>query len=134
MKVGKSLGLVIALSLQGHVWAEVDTDPPPPPERSTLQSPQVTLPLDATAPRPTIEAMINGKGPSLFVLDTGAQGFVLHSDLARELGLPIVGTAAMGDPSNADAIEADRVEIQSIDIDGVSLEGVVADSWDVTVA
>ena len=76
-----------------------------------------------------IQAKINGKGPFLFVLDTGAQGFIIYEDLAKELGLPVVGKDTMGDPSNPDAIEVDRVRMESVDIDQVSLSGVTAISW-----
>ena len=59
-----------------------------------------------------------------------AQGLVIDADLAEELEPPVVGRAAMGDPSNPKAIEVDRVGIESIDIGGVSLTGVIADSWE----
>lgn len=105
-------------------------DAPIPPEKSELIGSAVTLPLDAGAPRPTIKAKINGKGPFEFVLDTGAQGFVINADLAKELKLPVVGKSAMGDPSDPLAIEVDRVRIETVEIGGVLLSGVIADSWD----
>jgi len=130
MKINFARHLLIFAVLTTSVLAVIDNDPPPPPEKSVLQSGRVVLPLDSEAARPTIEARINGKGPFLFVLDTGAQGFLLNADLAKELKLPVVGKAAMGDPSNPSAIEVDRVRIESIDIGGVLLSGVIADSWD----
>ena len=129
MKMIVTMGLLIA-TLPGTTSCAEISDPPPPPEKSVLESSKVVLPLDFGAPRPTIEAKINGKGPFLFVLDTGAHGFVINSDLAKELNLPVVGKAAMGNPSNPSAIEVDRVRIESIDLSGVSLSGVVADSWE----
>jgi len=130
VKVVHPRHLLIASLLATSVVAETENDPPPPPETSTLHTEKVVLPLESDAPRPTIEALINGKGPFLFVLDTGAQGLVINADLARELELPVVGTAAMGDPSDPQAIEVDRVGIESIEIGGVTLAGVVADSWE----
>ncbi len=110
-------------------FAETKDGPPPLPEKSILRSAKVVLPLDSAASRPTIQAKINGKGPFLFVFDTGAQGFIIHEDLAKELGLPVVGKDTMGDPSNPDAIEVDQVRVESVDIDQVSLSGVTAISW-----
>ncbi len=130
MKVDSLWHLLIAAALTTAALAETDNDPPPPPENSVLRSARVVLPLASDAPRPMIQAQINGKGPFLFVLDTGAQGFVLNADLAQELDLPVVGKAAIGDPSDPNAIEVDRVRIKSVDIGGVSLSGVLADSWE----
>ena len=120
---------LLFIALSGMTHADVG-DPPPLPEESVLESTKVILPLDSDASRPSIEFKINGKGPFLFVLDTGAQGFVIDTDLAKELKLPVVGKAAMGDPSDPQAVEVDRVRIESIDLGGVLLTGVVADSWD----
>ena len=79
--------LLITLLMATSAIAETKDGPTPPPEKSTLRSDKVVLPLDSDASRPTIQAKINGKGPFLFVLDTGAQGFVIYADLAKELGL-----------------------------------------------
>ena len=106
-----------------------DNAPAPPPASSTMSASSVTLPLDIRAPRPTIEISINGQGPFLFVLDTAAQGLVINADLATELGLPVIGQAAMGDPSDPYAVEVDRVQIDRIDVGAVRLSDVVADSW-----
>lgn len=124
-----TFSILLSIALCGMTHADVG-DPPPLPEESVLESTKVVLPLDSDASRPSIELKINGKGPFLFVLDTGAQGFVIDSDLAKELKLPVVGKAAMGDPSDPQAVEVDRVRIESIELSGVLLTGVVADSWD----
>lgn len=120
---------LLSTALFGMTYADVGNSPPLP-EESGLDSTEVVLPLDSDAPRPTIEFSINGEGPFLFVLDTGAQGFVIDAHLAKELKLPVVGKAAMGDPSDPQAVEVDRVKIESIDLGGVSLSEVIADSWD----
>ncbi len=130
MKVVFPRHLLIASLLATIALAETDDAPPPPPEESIMRSDRVVLPLDSDAARPTIQAKINGKGPFLFVLDTGAQGFVIHADLAKELGLPVVGKDTMGDPSAPDAIEVDRVRMESVEIGPVSLSGVIAISWE----
>lgn len=130
MKVVFLRHLLIASAMATSALAATESGPTPLPEKSILRSGRVVLPLDADAPRPTIQAKINGKGPFLFVLDTGAQGFVIYADLAKELELPVVGKDTMGDLSSPDAIEVDQVRIESIDIDQVSLSGVTAISWD----
>ncbi len=122
--------LLITSLMAGSALAETEDGPTPLPEKSILRSARVVLPLDSDASRPTLQAKINGKGPFLFVLDTGAQGFIIYADLAKELGLPVVGKDTIGDPSDPDAIAVDRVRIESVDIDQVLLSGVTAISWD----
>ena len=130
MKIAFPRHMLIISLLATIALAETDDAPPPPPEKSIMRSDRVVLPLDSDAAKSTIQAKINGKGPFLFVLDTGAQGFVIHADLAKELGLPVVGKDTMGDPSNPDAIEVERVRIESVEIGAVSLSGVSAISWE----
>ncbi len=121
--------LLITSLMTTTALAQTEDGPTPLPEKSVLRSARVVLPLDSDASRPSIQAKINGKGPFLFVLDTGAQGFIIHEDLAKELGLPVVGKDTIGDPSNPDAIAVDQVRIETVDIDQVSLSGVTAISW-----
>ncbi len=78
----------------------MDKNPPPTPERSILRTERATLQLNVQAPRPTIKAKINEKSLFLFVLDMSALGFVINDDLAKELNLPVIGKAGIGDPKN----------------------------------
>ncbi|MCH7925214.1 MAG: clan AA aspartic protease, partial [Planctomycetes bacterium] len=107
-----------------------DDDTPRPPDKTELKSPVVTVPFDADASRPTIEAKINGKGPFRFILDTGAQGMLINADLAKELNLKATGKSHMGDPSDPEAIEVDRVRLDSVSIGDAVLTGVNANSWE----
>ncbi|MCH8146601.1 MAG: aspartyl protease family protein [Planctomycetes bacterium] len=107
-----------------------DDDTPRPPDKTELRSPVVTVPFDADASRPTIEAKINGMGPFRFILDTGAQGMLINSDLAKELNLKATGKSHMGDPSDPEAIEVDRVRLDTVSIGDVVLTGVNANSWE----
>ena len=107
-----------------------DDDTPRPPDKTELKSPVVTVPFDADAPRPIIEAKINGKGPFRFILDTGAQGLVINADLAKQLDLQSTGKTHMGDPSDPEAIEVDRVRLDSVSIGDAILTGVNAISWE----
>lgn len=110
--------------------AIADDDTPRPPDKTELKSPVVTVPFDADASRPTIEAKINGKGPFRFILDTGAQGMLINADLAKELDLQPTGKSHMGDPSDPEAIEVDRVRLDTVSIGDAVLTGVNANSWE----
>src|SRR6185503_7143481 len=52
---------------------------------------RVTVPFVQTDPLPTIELKINGQGPFLFLIDTGAGQLVLDPVLADSLGCPRFG-------------------------------------------
>lgn len=79
--------------------------------------------------RPEIEAMIDGKGPFKFLVDSGAGSTVINADLAEELGLEVVGATAIGDPINPEAIQANIVAVPSLEIGGAKFEDFQAASW-----
>jgi len=105
-----------------------------PPERvrplKTSIAAPVEVPMGSMAGRPTIDVMINGKGPFRFLVDTGAGTTVINQDLAKELGLAVVDTTRIGDPMNPNAIKADVVEVPSMTIGGATFETFTAASWD----
>lgn len=76
---------------------------------------------------PAVRVMLNGKGPFLFALDTGAAG-TLRLDSARvvELGLETVGQVRSGDPSGRNARMLDLVRVGSVEIGGARFEGLEA--------
>ncbi|MGE5278516.1 MAG: retropepsin-like aspartic protease [Acidobacteriota bacterium] len=100
------------------------------PDRIELSSPEVVVPLRMEKGRPVVEVAIDGKGPFPFVLDTGAGGTVLGSDLARELALPEAGEARIGDPINPHAIAAKRVRIGRLALGGATFSGMTATSME----
>jgi predicted aspartyl protease len=58
------------------------------------------VPMLFRGPNPAVEVMVNGKGPYLFLLDTGAAGVGrIDSSLEEEIKLPQVGEARGGDGS-----------------------------------
>lgn len=124
---------VLSFFVLACAFAQTPQDEPavtPPPEGVEISGGPVELPLDASAPRPTIRMKLNGQGPFEFVLDTGASVFLLNDDLTKELGLPVVGKGAVGDPTNPSAIPVDWVRIEKLEIGGVTVSGVTANSWD----
>lgn len=86
-----------------------------PPARVFLDGP-VVLAADLKSGWPTVQVMVDGKGPFTMILDTGASGVVIDEDLAAELGLPKVGTTRVGDPSNPEANLVDVIAVQSIEL------------------
>jgi len=80
--------------------------------------------------RPVVEVGIDGKGPFPFVLDTGAGGTVLGSDLASELALPEAGETRIGDPINPHAITDKRVRIGRLTLGGATFSDMTATSMD----
>jgi len=105
-----------------------------PPERvrplkTTIAAP-VEVPMGSMAGRPTIDVMIDGKGPFRFLVDTGAGTTVINQDLANELGLAVVDTTRIGDPMNPNAIKADVVQVPTMTIGDAKFETFAAASWD----
>jgi hypothetical protein len=100
------------------------------PEKVELASPEVVVPMEIVKGRPVIEVSIGGKGPFKFVLDTGASGTVLGSELVKELALPESGEVRMGDPINPHAISAKQVKLDRLSLGGATFSGMTATSMD----
>jgi len=100
------------------------------PDRIELASPEVIVPLRMEKGRPVVEVAIDGKGPFPFVLDTGAGGTVLGSDLVSELALPEAGETRIGDPINPHAITAKRVRIGRLTLGGATFSDMTATSME----
>src|SRR5205085_11759216 len=76
---------------------------------------------------PTVQVMVNGKGPFLFGLDTGGAGSLrIDSTLAAKLGLEKVGQVRGGDPSGKNTRLMDVVSIGSVEVGGAKFEGMTA--------
>jgi hypothetical protein len=76
---------------------------------------------------PAIELMLNGKGPYLFALDTGAEGGPrLDSSLMEKLGLKSSGQMRDGDPSGRNPGMAETVKLESIEVGGLRFTDVAA--------
>jgi predicted aspartyl protease len=99
------------------------------PARTTVAAP-VEVPMGSMAGRPTIDVMIDGKGPFRFLVDTGAGTTVINQDLAQELGLAVLDSTRIGDPMNPNAIKAEVVQVPTMTIGDAKFETFTAASWD----
>ena len=121
----------LALAAEPHAAA---THPGPSPEHvrpeKTTVAAQVEVAMGSSYNRPTIDVMIDGKGPFRFLVDSGAGTTVINEDLAKELGLAVLDSTRIGDPMNPNAIRADVVRVPSLSIGGATFENFQAASWD----
>src|SRR5882724_1233224 len=70
----------------------------------------IEIPMRLDSGMAAIELTVNGKGPFLFAIDTGAEGGPrLDSSLVEKLGLKPSGQIREGDPSGRNARMAETV-------------------------
>jgi predicted aspartyl protease len=99
--------------------------------RSADAAPKLPLeiPMQTDGGMPTIEVMVNGQGPFLFGIDTGAQGESrIDSSLVEKLGLKSTGQIRESDPSRRNPQAADTVKLESIVIGNLRFTDVTAAS------
>ena len=96
--------------------------------RAAAASPGIIdVPMRFRGPMPAIEVTVNGKGPFLFAIDTGASGpGRADASLVEKLSLPEVGQARGGDGSGANlqsmkVVQVDSLSIGDLDFKRVSL-------------
>ncbi|HEY7546176.1 MAG TPA: pepsin/retropepsin-like aspartic protease family protein, partial [Blastocatellia bacterium] len=81
----------------------------------TAQSTAVEVPMLFRGPMPAIEVMVNGKGPFLFAIDTGASGAGrVDASLVEKLALPLTGEVRGSDGSGANARSMKLVQVDSL--------------------
>jgi hypothetical protein len=89
----------------------------------------IEIPMRIEGGMPVMELMVNGKGPFLFVIDTGAEGGPrLDSSLMEKLGLKPSGQMQDGDPSGRSPRMANTVTLDSLEVGGLRFTGVAATS------
>jgi predicted aspartyl protease len=94
----------------------------PPPQRTGERADVV---MRLAGGMPTIEAMVNGRGPYRFGVDTGAPGYLrVTPALAAALGLQPVGEALMGDPGGGPTTRIPIYRADSLAFGGLSYGGV----------
>ena len=77
------------------------------PAKTVLPTTGVTLPMRRYGHLPAVEVMVDGKGPFLFAIDTGAAGTArIDAALAAKLGLAQVGEARGGGGRGRDRVHA----------------------------
>ncbi len=125
----RRLALVSAIALASAVGALASGGhgglPVPTVE---LAASETTVPfiLPEGFPIPVVEVTVNGTGPWRLAVDTAMGGTVLlRQDVARQLELPVVGQAMVGDSSTAELKPADLVRIEEMTLGGLSVHGIV---------
>ena len=90
-----------------------------------------TFPLSFYGTRPAIEVRVNGHGPFLFLVDTGAGGPYARADasLVARLSLPTEGEEETSDGGGATR-SIKRVTLQSVEVGNFSAKNVAALSRD----
>jgi len=84
-------------------------------------------PLHMRGLMPVVEVKVNGRGPFVFMIDTGAgMQADVDTSVAEELGLQLTGRAINGDPSGENDREVATVRIDSITLAGVEFRNVTA--------
>jgi hypothetical protein len=75
----------------------------------------IEIPMQVEGGMPVIEVQVNGQGPFLFGIDTGAQGPArIDSTLVKKLGLKPSGEVRAGDPSMKNAQAVATVKLDSL--------------------
>jgi Aspartyl protease len=91
----------------------------------------VEVPMLFRGPMPAVEVMVNGQGPFLFAIDTGASGMArADASLVARLALPEVGEARGSDGSGRGGTSMKLVRLNSLTIAGLEFRHVTAASRD----
>jgi predicted aspartyl protease len=102
---------------------------------AALKSTVMEVPMLFRGPTPAVEVMVNGQGPFLFAIDTGAQGMArIDSSLAEKLKLKPVGQVQAGDGSGRNTRSMDVFELDTLTVGSIQLKGVRAPSRDYNVS
>ncbi len=87
----------------------------------------VDVPMSFYGNRPVIEVMVNGKGPFLFLIDTGAAGMArADASLVERLGLSIVGQESSSDAGNKTQAVLNEVKFDTLSIKDLQFRDVTA--------
>jgi hypothetical protein len=87
----------------------------------------VDLPMQFRGSMPVVEVMVNGKGPFLFAIDTGAQGEArADTSLVQRLQLPKVNEGVVGDGSNRNSRKVDIIQFETLAIGNLKFRRIKA--------
>lgn len=96
------------------------------PARHSLAGRMQILPMRFYGTRPAVEVRVNGQGPFLFLIDTGAAGAArADTSLVRRLGLAAAGGALASD-AGGPAAAIDRVMLQRIELGSMAFNNIEA--------
>lgn len=114
-----AVGCVVAAAVFGARGGEDGPGRRPTPVHLELPADGVDTPLELARDQPSVEVRVNGKGPFRFLLDTGAAGAGrVSAALAERLGLAVVGSVMVGDPSGQNREERELVLVDELNIAG----------------
>ncbi|KAA6456438.1 hypothetical protein DYQ86_25200 [Acidobacteria bacterium AB60] len=86
-----------------------------------------SVPMQVLHGKPYVTAIVNGRGPYRFLLDTGTGGdAIVTPELASVLGLPEVGSTRLDDPSGLSAQSASLRLIDTLTVAGVDFYSIRA--------
>jgi hypothetical protein len=92
-----------------------------------------TLPFDLVDNRAFIEVRLNGRGPFHFLLDTGAGGVTVSTDVAQRLGLH-VADAGEGQGVGEKIVHAGQTQIAQLQMGSLTLADMETDVMDLSDA
>jgi Aspartyl protease/PDZ domain len=95
--------------------------------------PSFTLPFDLVDNRVFIAARLNGRGPFYLLLDTGAGGATVSTDVAQQLGLH-VGDAGEGQGVGEKTVHAGEAQIAQLQIGDLTLADLETNVMDLSDA
>ena len=99
----------------------------PEPPGEVMIGGRTELPMDFALHVPVITAKVNGKGPFRFAFDTGFAGVLMVSeDVAKQLGLKVVGETMAGDPSGKNGRVVRQANVESFDVGNAHLGDFLA--------
>lgn len=119
--------IMTVTSLRFNELVDVSLFNPPGDGESDFSFPdsgQVTVPMTVHGEHLTINVGINGNGPVLFLLDSGAASTIIDCAYADELVLNRTGgmhALGVGGAASVDKIEVDRLAIGDFSIDELNL-------------
>lgn len=91
----------------------------------------IDLPMQFRGSMPVVEVMVNGKGPFLFAIDTGAQGEArADSSLVQRLQLPKVNEAVADDGSGRNTRKIDIIQFESLAVGSLKFRNIQAPTRD----
>ena len=98
-------------------------------EAATADDLALEVPLRFIGTMPAVEVTVNGKGPFLFGIDTGAQGPArIDSAVAEKLGIAPAGERQATDGSNRGPQRMQMVRLETLEIGGLRFADITAGS------
>lgn len=107
----------VSLDAQAQVRRGMSAEPRPFAE-------PLVAPMQIVEGRPVVDVYVDGAGPFLFVVDTGASGTLVSTSVTSELGLTPVGRAMVGDPAGGEMRTVEVFSAGATEIGGVEIGGI----------